>query len=398
MAKSKEIDISMGAEALKENGYFCLEQGKWKLAKQYFEKAIEINPRNSYLYIGVLLTKYQLKNIDLLPKAPEDFRKTNNYKLALRYADDEFKAKLAEYVEKYKSILDEKYQKAIDGLSSAKTIDDYKQCYEVFLSLGKHKDAEKYVLSTKEFIDQHNYDLCVEKMKQELTESEYLELFNILSGMNYKESNALAKECKSHYNSLKRSREENEKIEKIYSSACASFKHASSIKEILSAKESFESIADYKDSKDWILKCEDKINSKKVAFLLYKIWNNNKLLVCIACTLVVLFGFIISDTLGYIIAMIISLGAGLLAAWGIGNGKWIYAGRSLLIATVVGLFLALIVSTSSSGGGNSKGSGTCGICGGSGTVTSKILGEGAGIQKGFDTYYRCKGCHGTGRD
>ena len=52
-------------------------------------------------------------------------------------------------------------------------------------------------------------------------------------------------------------------------------------------------------------------------------------------------------------------------------------------------------STSS---GSSNGSGTCGICGGSGTVTSKILGDGTGIQSGFDTYYRCKGCHGTGRD
>ena len=49
-------------------------------------------------------------------------------------------------------------------------------------------------------------------------------------------------------------------------------------------------------------------------------------------------------------------------------------------------------------GDNDDDSDVCGICGGSGTVTSKILGTGSGIQKGFDTYYRCKGCHGTGRD
>ena len=47
---------------------------------------------------------------------------------------------------------------------------------------------------------------------------------------------------------------------------------------------------------------------------------------------------------------------------------------------------------------NDDDSDVCGICGGSGTVTSKFLGEGSGIQKGFDTYYRCAGCHGTGRD
>lgn len=49
-------------------------------------------------------------------------------------------------------------------------------------------------------------------------------------------------------------------------------------------------------------------------------------------------------------------------------------------------------------GENEDKSDVCGICGGSGTVTSKFLGTGTGIQKGFDTYYRCKGCRGTGRD
>ena len=56
----------------------------------------------------------------------------------------------------------------------------------------------------------------------------------------------------------------------------------------------------------------------------------------------------------------------------------------------------LIICLSSCGGSSSE-SGTCGICGGSGVVTSKILGSGSGIQKGFDTYYRCAGCHGTGK-
>ena len=72
-------------------------------------------------------------------------------------------------------------------------------------------------------------------------------------------------------------------------------------------------------------------------------------------------------------------------------------GRSLFIAFVFGLLITMLAGGSTSSG-SSNGSGTCGICGGSGTVTSKILGDGTGIQSGFDTYYRCKGCHGTGRD
>lgn len=65
------------------------------------------------------------------------------------------------------------------------------------------------------------------------------------------------------------------------------------------------------------------------------------------------------------------------------------------ISLVIGLCAVAKILPS---GNNSNETEACGICGGSGTVTSKILGEGSGIQKGFDTYYRCKGCHGTGRD
>ena len=48
-------------------------------------------------------------------------------------------------------------------------------------------------------------------------------------------------------------------------------------------------------------------------------------------------------------------------------------------------------------GGSGGSGGTCDICGGDGVVTFKSLGEGSGVQHGFDTYYRCKGCHGTGK-
>ena len=65
--------------------------------------------------------------------------------------------------------------------------------------------------------------------------------------------------------------------------------------------------------------------------------------------------------------------------------------KTICILLLVCTFMLCLVSCD---GGDDTG--TCGICGGSGTVTSKILGDGSGIQKGFDTYYRCKGCHGTG--
>ena len=65
---------------------------------------------------------------------------------------------------------------------------------------------------------------------------------------------------------------------------------------------------------------------------------------------------------------------------------------ALLVIVLIAVPIVLFKACSSS-----SSSGTCGICGGSGVVTSKILGDGSGVQYGFDTYYRCAGCHGTGR-
>ena len=69
---------------------------------------------------------------------------------------------------------------------------------------------------------------------------------------------------------------------------------------------------------------------------------------------------------------------------------------SIVIAICLIVCLIMTLLCGLPGGGTSSGSGTCGVCGGSGTVTHKVLGEGSGVQKGFDTYYRCGSCHGTG--
>ena len=71
----------------------------------------------------------------------------------------------------------------------------------------------------------------------------------------------------------------------------------------------------------------------------------------------------------------------------------------MLIIFIAGLSAILYACDyiSENSGGSSSSSDVCGICGGDGVVTFKSLGEGTGVQEGFDTYYRCKGCHGTGK-
>ena len=76
-------------------------------------------------------------------------------------------------------------------------------------------------------------------------------------------------------------------------------------------------------------------------------------------------------------------------------------GRLILIILVIAIILTLplIYCDFSDSSDSSSSNEPCGICGGTGTVVnSKFLGEGEGIQYGFDMIYRCKYCHGTGSE
>lgn len=390
MAAKKKIDTSMGVEALLENGFFYLEKKKWKQSKEYFDKVIEIDPRNSQAHLGLLRVTYKLPfTIDSLVDSSKPFNDNNNndnYKSALRYGNEEIKSQLKAYEDLYNKQIEDRYQTACDKLSQSQTLEHYKECYDMFHKLGEYKDSKSMAIKAKESIDILEYAYCVDRINDNPSEMEWLQLSKILSKIKYKDSQELAQKCRATYQSLKATQEGNERKEEVYSSACSLYNKANSIKDIRSVKATFESIADYKDSKAWITKCQSQLDSRSL----------DTMLMIIAGVFVLLFGIIFSNELvTYITTMIICLGGGVFVAWMIKDGKSSRLGRSLLIAAVIGLLLFLLVSAISSGG-SSSGSETCDICGGDGFVTQKILGEGSGVQQGFDTYYRCKGCHGAG--
>ena len=258
MARTKEVDISIGIDALVENGFFHLEEHKWKQAKVYFEKAIEISPRNPYPYIGKLLITHKMPSMDSLPDCSLDFRNTNNFKTAWRYADEGLKTKLQGYIDQYTEKIEKKYQTACNKLSNAQSIEDYKNCYQIFLELGNHKDSSGLAQKAKEYIIPQEYEYCVEKIKHNLTEDEYLDIYKTLSDMDYKESKKYADMCKQNYNALKLNREETDRKEKIYVSAKLQMPYAKSDVAYVKLIEMFKSISGYKDSNELIQQCEEK--------------------------------------------------------------------------------------------------------------------------------------------
>ena len=137
---------------------------------------------------------------------------------------------------------------------------------------------------------------------------------------------------------------------------------------------------------------------KKILDFWAKIWDNPIVLICISIALAIIFIPIFSNVIAYyIFFLIIALGVsiGLDQKYIFGFTKILFI--AIVIVIILTIILSLIVGDTFKDNHNGNDSDACGICGGSGIVTFKLLGEGTGIQVGFDTYYRCKGCHGSGR-
>lgn len=371
MASQKQIDISMGAKALLENGFFYLEKKQWKRSQEYFEKVIEISPRNAQAYVGLLLVFNKLSSLDLLPNCDKPFDNNNNYKSALRYGDEELVLQLKRYLAIYNDKSEKEYQDACERLAKAQSRKDYEYCYKTFCKLGKHKNSKAMAEKAKESIDIFEYEDCVAKINDDLTEEEYRNIINTLSKIKYKDSESLVHMYETKYESLK-----------IYSSACDSYKWANSIKDILSVKKSFESIINFKDSKEWISKCQDKLDNKKIAFLLYKIWNNKVAVLLISGIVGIACFYIFSDILMYILSLIFI--GGIVTFLGICSAGKENLSKVISIALSASIVFTLFCSFFDGSGSDSSGD-KCGVCDGAGM-----------INKGFLDFVTCPACRGTG--
>ena len=94
--QSQMIDKS---EVFLEKGNIQLEAQKWEEATRYFKRVIDIDPTCAKAYVGLLLaSRLQSYEIDLKGLALS-FTDDVNFKMALKFADDELKERLESYDE-----------------------------------------------------------------------------------------------------------------------------------------------------------------------------------------------------------------------------------------------------------------------------------------------------------
>ncbi len=192
-----EINANATTESLLKRVLLFLEDSEWETADAYCDKILDVEPENSMAYLGKLMAETHSKNLDGLSLYDKNFEESGNFKKAVRFAAPELKAELNELVKQ------RDYSRAMRAMVTAKSVADYNSA------------ALK---------------------------------FRFVSG--YLDSDARAKECSNKAKEIENTT--------LYSQAKSLQSHAS-IFDVKEAKQIFETLGGWKDSKEQIIACQAKI-------------------------------------------------------------------------------------------------------------------------------------------
>ena len=145
----KETVISGGnanTAPLLKRAFMFLEDGDWNSANEYCEKVLDIDPENPSAYLGKLLSELRVRKQESLKDCAAPFDHRNNYKKAVRFADEKLKAALTGYIEHINTRnentrLDGIYTSAKNAMSEANTESAYKEAAHLFESIDEYQDS-----------------------------------------------------------------------------------------------------------------------------------------------------------------------------------------------------------------------------------------------------------------
>ncbi len=147
-----------------EKGYTYLELKEWKKAKEIFDFAIVNNDNKARAYIGRLLAKLKLSDLIGLSSVNKTLTKFDDFKMAVKYADDNYKEQLKKYYSLVEDKINQKKVKTkkraiISLISSMSLIVLLVLTYFVFIPLGRFSyyqnllSNEKIEKATKSYSD-----------------------------------------------------------------------------------------------------------------------------------------------------------------------------------------------------------------------------------------------------
>ena len=202
-------ETTVSVDSLVRRIELFIEDKNWDKGIEYCDRVLDIEPENAKVYLLMLLCKNQVGSLDELAELNVSVDSNSDYKNAYRFGNDEQRKALDSCFETIRDREnDEEYKWIQDKMSSVRSKNDMDNLIKKIEKLGNYKDSEQLL------------DKCKEGYKQ-LAEEE--------SG-------------------------------NIYSEACRTM-NMHTPGDVKNAKALFETITDYKDSKQKIEECDKRIES-----------------------------------------------------------------------------------------------------------------------------------------
>ncbi len=281
-------NANLNAAPLLKRAFMFLEDGEWERAEDFCEQVLNIEPECAEAYLGKLMVELRVKVQQDLMDCAESFEERNNFQKVLRFGNEELKKFVNDCVDHIttrneNTRLENIYSTAVADMATANSEEEFVKVAGCFESIAGYKDAES--LANECYIKaeiarkQKTYNTACEIMEKALNGkaskpfAEAIELFESISDWE----DALAKNeiCKvkfeenkafEEYERLEREKElermrqeEAKRFEREYNMLCESLEKATELWEISSIKGKFHAMKDYKDCKEKIVICQQKM-------------------------------------------------------------------------------------------------------------------------------------------
>ncbi len=240
-APKEAVVINTGnddVEPLLERGFLFLEDKEWERADQFFESVLNKDPKNGNAYLGKLMVAFGVSRFEYLDGVQSPLSGNNNYEKIMRFADNGLK----ERVKKCNDIIVRRneearkkdlYENALEIMENATTEEMFENAGYMFLEVKEYSDSKQ------------KSDRCFEKAEEARVELEKQE-------------------------ELARQKAENERKDMLYKKAGAVLNDNhnwlgkdTDIEAVEKSIKLFEILGDWRDSKDKIELCRQRIEEIK---------------------------------------------------------------------------------------------------------------------------------------
>ena len=233
-------------ENLLKRGALALEDGDWSAATDFYEQVLNEDVEEYRAYVGKLCAALNIHFETELPSAKKDFSQNENYRRAIRFADDAAKKIIEEYN------MQSMYNQAMEAFERSVTNTEFLEVKALFDRTPNYSDCAQMSEKCTENANEYIYGIAEQKLSSAKNDDELdyaASLFKMIIG--YKDSDEKSETLKIKAEEIR--------SEKVYSEAITTANYGD-LDSLVKASRYFKSISSYKNSSELAALLDNRIN------------------------------------------------------------------------------------------------------------------------------------------